>query len=240
MPGPKHDVLLAHTMRSRKLQEGVDNGIAADTDEHEGFFKRGRDFEAVGDAHTYTEQEKKTLESFESLEYLPPNNAIYRDYIGDPDQHRPSQTSRWVAMGLIGLSVGFVGFLLKSTIDRISDWRYKLLFGDCQGDPTAPNLYLCGAITDVPDPLPDAVRRAQSRRMAPRPAMRRCCPRRARRAAHNGRRCHRQPRLRHRDGGAASAGLLPAARAAAGRGGRGDGRVHRSRGVAAYDVGRQV
>jgi len=143
--------LLAKSRRATFVQDEVENGTHSVTDaDQEGFFKRGRDFEAVGDAHSYTAQEQKVLESFESIEYLPPNNAIYRAYLGDPSAERPTQTSRWVAMGLIGLTVGFVGFLLKSTIDRIGEWRRSLLFDvECRGDPTHPELYSCGYISHV-------------------------------------------------------------------------------------------
>ena len=81
--GSQADVLLARNAKSRKAQDDVFDGVHAVTDDHEGFFKRGRDFEAIGDAHTYTEQEKKTLESFESIQYLPPNNAIFREYLSN-------------------------------------------------------------------------------------------------------------------------------------------------------------
>ena len=153
MPAPKQEALLAQTRRSVKVQEAVGDGIHAVSDDgHEGFFQRGRDFEAVGDAHSYTEQEKKTLESFESLEYLPPNNAVYRAYLNDPNAHRPSQHTRWVAMGLIGLAVGFVGFMLKSIIDRIGEWRKSILFDvECSGNVSAPWEYDCGGVITSAD-----------------------------------------------------------------------------------------
>ena len=66
------------------------------------------------------------LNSFESIEYLPPNNEVYREYLSSS---RPaSVTMRWVAMGLIGFSVGTVGFLNKTLIDYITAWRISYLF----------------------------------------------------------------------------------------------------------------
>ena len=71
------------------------------------------------------------LASYESLEYLPPNNRVYREYL-TKSSDRPSSTSRWIAMFCIGASTGVVGFLLKSIIERIGDWRRSLIFDvDC-------------------------------------------------------------------------------------------------------------
>lgn len=150
MPTQHVSPLLAKELKSLRLRDEVEAGTNTVDDDEEHFFQRGREFEAVGDAHHFTAQELKTLESFESLEYLPPNNAVYRAYMSDPKQMRPSQTSRWVAMGLIGLAVGFVGFMLKSIIDRIAEFRKSLLFNvECRGDPAAPALYSCGGVLDV-------------------------------------------------------------------------------------------
>ena len=103
------------------------------------FFARGRDFEAASDAHSYTIQERAVLASFESLEYLPPNNVAYRDYLSNQTQQSPSLWSRWLAMGMIGFSVGAVSFTLKSTIDRLCEFRRSLLFdAECRGDQLRP------------------------------------------------------------------------------------------------------
>ena len=71
------------------------------------------------------------LASYESLEYMPPNNQVYREYLAK-SRDRPSAGARWLAMFFIGASVGVVGFLQKSIIERISDWRRSLIFDvDC-------------------------------------------------------------------------------------------------------------
>ena len=67
---------------------------------------------------SYTEAEKRTLQSFESIEYMPPNNQAYRDYI--KSHKSASRALRWVAMGFIGFSVGMVGFWNKTLIDYIA------------------------------------------------------------------------------------------------------------------------
>ena len=85
MPAVSSASLLASRRESFRMQDGASEGTHAVTDEHESFFARGRDFEAVGDAHSYTEQEKELLNSFESINYLPPNNMIYRNYLSVDD-----------------------------------------------------------------------------------------------------------------------------------------------------------
>ena len=120
-----------------------------DDDSTAGFFARGRDFEAASDAHSYTIQERAVLASFESLEYLPPNNVAYRDYLSNQTQQSPSLWSRWLAMGMIGFSVGAVSFTLKSTIDRLCEFRRSLLFdAECRGDQLRPGEYECGAVVN--------------------------------------------------------------------------------------------
>ena len=95
--------------------------------------------------HSYTQKEKELLASYESLEYLPPNNEVYREYL-TKSVDRPSSGARWLAMFLIGCSVGVVGFLLKSIIERISEWRRSLIFDvECRGDKDDPSSYACGA-----------------------------------------------------------------------------------------------
>ena len=57
-------------------------------------FVQGRDFESVYVNHRYTEQERETLSSFESLDYLPSHSMVYKQWIRQ-------QPARWVdAMGL--------------------------------------------------------------------------------------------------------------------------------------------
>lgn len=131
---------------SFKMQENIANGTHSVTDdEHHGFFAKGRDFESVGTAHQFTAQELEQLKSFESIEYLPPNNAVFRHYL--THQRVPNQSARWVAMGLIGSSVGFLGFLLKSSVEGIGEWRRSLHFDtECVGNITNASQYACGAL----------------------------------------------------------------------------------------------
>ena len=67
--------------------------------------------------HQYTEQERQVLNSYQSLEYLPPHSKVYRNWL----QQQPARLDwdRWLMMGLIGFSVGILGFLLHQIIDLV-------------------------------------------------------------------------------------------------------------------------
>ena len=42
---------------------------------------QGRDFESAFVNHRYTSEEKRTLASYESLDYLPPHSQAYTNWI---------------------------------------------------------------------------------------------------------------------------------------------------------------
>ena len=42
---------------------------------------QGRDYEPGHITHKYTEEEKKTLSSFESVDYLPSHSEIYKSWL---------------------------------------------------------------------------------------------------------------------------------------------------------------
>ena len=65
----------------QSFAENMANGTMQVDDDKSSFFQKGRDVESVATAHSYTPQEQKVLQSFESIEYLPPNNAVYRAYV---------------------------------------------------------------------------------------------------------------------------------------------------------------
>ena len=73
--------------------------------------------------HQYTEQERQVLNSYQSLEYLPPHSKVYRNWL----QQQPARLDwdRWLMMGLIGFSVGILGFLLHQIIDLISEVKWE-------------------------------------------------------------------------------------------------------------------
>ena len=55
--------------------------------------------------HLYTDEEKQILQSYQSLEYLPPHSKVYRNWL----QQQPARLDwdRWLMMGLIGFSGNF-------------------------------------------------------------------------------------------------------------------------------------
>lgn len=137
----------AYTRRSsvHVVRDSIADGtFKVDDDAEHSFFAKGRDFEAVGDAHAYTKQELDALNSFDSIEYLPPNNKVYREYL-ERGEHR-TRGARWVCMGLVGAVVGTVGYLLKSVIKVIFDWRKHVLFPECDYHDAhkTPAEYNCG------------------------------------------------------------------------------------------------
>ncbi len=73
--------------------------------------------------HLYTEEEKQILNGYQSLEYLPPHSKVYRNWL----QQQPARLDwdRWLMMGLIGFSVGILGFLLHQIIDLISEVKWE-------------------------------------------------------------------------------------------------------------------
>ena len=73
--------------------------------------------------HQYTEEERQVLNSYQSLEYLPPHSKVYRNWL----QQQPARLDwdRWLMMGLIGFSVGILGFLLHQIIDLISEVKWE-------------------------------------------------------------------------------------------------------------------
>eukprot|EP00058_Branchiostoma_floridae_P014365 XP_002599853.1 hypothetical protein BRAFLDRAFT_95543 [Branchiostoma floridae] len=100
----------------------VDDVHLAQADTSEGFFARGREFESVYVNHRYTAQEREELSKFDSLDYLPSHSFAYKNWI----KRQPSRLDwdRWVMMGLIGFSVGFLGFLLHQIIEIISEYKW--------------------------------------------------------------------------------------------------------------------
>lgn len=47
----------------------------------EAFFRRGREYESTFVNHRYTEAEKAILNSYQALDYLPPDSVAYRRWL---------------------------------------------------------------------------------------------------------------------------------------------------------------
>ena len=93
------------------------------------FFARGRDYESTDVNHRYTAKEQKVLNSYESLDYLPPDSKAHRRWLRDQPA-AATEWDRWLLMGIIGVVVGLLGFLLHQTIDVIAatKWSYARTF----------------------------------------------------------------------------------------------------------------
>nr|XP_039274350.1 chloride transport protein 6-like [Styela clava] len=105
------------------LHEDIDDSHLATSEIYNQFFASGRDYESAFVNHKYTEQEKEELQKYDSLDYLPPWSDAYKEWLRQ--QPRRLDWDRWVMMGLIGFTVGFVGFLLHQFIDLISNTKWQ-------------------------------------------------------------------------------------------------------------------
>ncbi|XP_028399217.1 chloride channel protein C-like [Dendronephthya gigantea] len=113
---------------SRRRGFGVRSGYADEDSRppvaQTSFFQKGREFESAYDNHKFTEKEKQQLATYDSLDYFPPHSVVYKNWI----KRQPARLDwdRWVMMGLIGFTVGFVGFLLHQLIDLIMDFKWEM------------------------------------------------------------------------------------------------------------------
>ena len=75
--------------------------------------------------HLYTDEEKQILQSYQSLEYLPPHSKVYRNWL----QQQPARLDwdRWLMMGLIGFS-GIILIFPKKDEDSIPFGQNHLSF----------------------------------------------------------------------------------------------------------------
>lgn len=98
-----------------------DDGLVDHPDCDFPIFKKGRD---IGGSHTnyeFTQQEQETLASYDSVDYLPSDSEVFRAWA--MQQTHRLNLFRWIIMGFIGLTVGIVGFFLRSLIELLSDVR---------------------------------------------------------------------------------------------------------------------
>lgn len=100
-----------------------DPETAYPSDDDHSFFAPGRDFESIYTNHLYTAEERNTLSSYESLDYLPSHSLTYCAWL--KRQPRRLDWDRWLMMALIGFAVGFLGFLLHQFIDLFSELKWE-------------------------------------------------------------------------------------------------------------------
>ncbi|KXJ16127.1 chloride channel protein D [Exaiptasia diaphana] len=113
-------------MSRRAKTYGVASGHADEdtlpTTTQTSFFQKGREFESAYVNHKYTDEEKEQLATYESVDYLPPHSSVYKKWL----KQQPSRLDwdRWVMMGIIGFTVGFIGFLMHQLIDVIAELKW--------------------------------------------------------------------------------------------------------------------
>ena len=73
-------------------------------------------------AMQYQTTERRRLGGFESIDYLPPNSAVYRKWLARQPHRR--EWDRWLMMGAIGLSVGLVAYALAVLIGVMAEFKY--------------------------------------------------------------------------------------------------------------------
>jgi len=107
-----------------------DEALEHPEDDHHAFFAKGRDFESVNVNHRYTEDERKILAGYESVDYMPSHSKVYKQWL--KTQPIRLDWDRWIMMGLIGFVVGIVGFLNGQIIHVISElkWHHAMEFID--------------------------------------------------------------------------------------------------------------
>ncbi|ELU14762.1 hypothetical protein CAPTEDRAFT_132493, partial [Capitella teleta] len=71
----------------------------------------------------YTKKEQQMLAAYESMDYLPNHSIVYKHWL--KRQPKRLDWDRWVMMGLIGFTVGIIGFLLHQLIDVISEVKWE-------------------------------------------------------------------------------------------------------------------
>ncbi|XP_052825383.1 chloride channel protein D-like isoform X2 [Octopus bimaculoides] len=96
------------------------------SDDKYGFLTMGRDYQPADVSHIYTDEEKDTLANYESQNYLPSHSLLYRRWLQAQKEKR-FNTLRWIVMGLIGMTVGIIGFLLHQCITLIFNTRLNML-----------------------------------------------------------------------------------------------------------------
>jgi len=86
------------------------------------FFTTARDFESVHANHRYTREERRRLRQIPSIDYLPPNSEVYREWI--KTQPHNKAWDKWLMMFVVGLVTGVVGWALYNTIGAMAAFKY--------------------------------------------------------------------------------------------------------------------
>jgi len=92
------------------------------------FCAKGREIENSHTNHIFTEEELRVLEKEESQDYLPSNSKIYRTWLKQyKAQNLDNGLDKWFLMGAVGVSVGCIGFLVKSATSLIVTHKFEYI-----------------------------------------------------------------------------------------------------------------
>eukprot|EP01006_Ploeotia_vitrea_P028926 TRINITY_DN61566_c0_g1_i1.p1 TRINITY_DN61566_c0_g1~~TRINITY_DN61566_c0_g1_i1.p1 ORF type:complete len:833 (+),score=97.13 TRINITY_DN61566_c0_g1_i1:245-2500(+) len=73
------------------------------------------------------------MAKFEGLDYLPPISNLYKSHVAQGGDYQKTPALKWVMMGVIGLVVGTLAFLLKQSIERLGEFRLEILDAALEG-----------------------------------------------------------------------------------------------------------
>uniref|UniRef100_UPI00398EEAAD chloride channel protein B-like n=1 Tax=Pristiophorus japonicus TaxID=55135 RepID=UPI00398EEAAD len=73
----------------------------------------------------YTQKDRESLASHESLDYLPSHSDIYKKWLREIPYR--SDWDYWFMMGFIGIAVGILGFFVHQAIDTLIKLKWKLV-----------------------------------------------------------------------------------------------------------------
>ena len=84
-----------------------------------------REIESAHDNHHYDEHELKEMQKIQSIDYLPQNSYVYRQWLRN--EGKPSAAFTWGMYGLVGFSVGILGFFVKNIVYILTEFRMELI-----------------------------------------------------------------------------------------------------------------
>uniref|UniRef100_A0A8D2IQI6 Chloride channel protein n=1 Tax=Varanus komodoensis TaxID=61221 RepID=A0A8D2IQI6_VARKO len=84
------------------------------------------DYRSCSQRRTFLqEKEKEQLSMHESLDYLPSHSSVYKKWL--QGQTYRMDWDRWLMMGIIGIAVGTLGFLIHQIIDYLIKLKWELV-----------------------------------------------------------------------------------------------------------------
>lgn len=117
MLAAKPSVLTEARFALKKVEDDLAQDVWVDDYEEERYNVRKPIFESTGKEHTFTEDERKRMNRYESLDYWDEHSLVYKEYI----RNRKKRWARWLVFLAIGVGVGIWEVLFGQTLDLISE-----------------------------------------------------------------------------------------------------------------------